>query len=185
MNAPRCDVAIVGAGHNGLVTAACLARAGLKTIVFEAAENVGGAARAHEFHPGFTAPGCAQTISLLRPEIASALRLAEHGLRYAAIGLPTVALTGDGKHLSLDDTNAVAAVSRADAVALPDFRRRMIRYAGTLAPALLRVPPRMNFKDRANLFELGRLGWNIRRLGRRDMRELLRIIGMNAYALVT
>ena len=179
------DVAIIGAGHNGLVAAAVLAGSGLKTIVLEAADAVGGVARSYEFHPGFKVAGCAQTLSLLRPEIVSALRLTEHGLRYAVTDLPTVALTGGGSHLSLSDMSALSEISAADARTLPDFRRRIIRYAGALAPALLRQPPKMDFKDRANLRELGRLGLRIRLLGRRDMRELLRIIGMNAYDLVS
>ncbi len=179
------DVAIVGGGHNGLVAAAVLAGNGLKVIVLEAADALGGAARSYEFHPGYRVAGCAQTVSLLRPEIVSALKLTEHGLRYAVTDLPTVALTGGGNHLSLNDMTALAKVSAADARALPDFRRRIIRYAGALAPALLRQPPRMDFRNRANLRELGRLGLRIRLLGRRDMRELLRIIGMNAYDLVS
>ncbi len=179
------DVAIVGAGHNGLVAAAVLAGNGLRTLVLEAADTLGGAARDYEFHPGFKVAGCVQTVSLLRPEIVAALKLTEHGLRYAIADLPTIALTGAGTFLSLSDTSALAKASEADARTLPDFRRRMIRYAGALAPALLRQPPRMDFKNRANLRELGRLGLRIRLLGRRDMRELLRIIGMNAYDLVS
>jgi phytoene dehydrogenase-like protein len=179
------DVAIVGAGHNGLVAAACLGRAGLRTIVLEAADAVGGAARGYEFHPGFKASGCAQILNLLRPEIVDALRLGDHGLRYAASDLATLALRGDGKYLSLNDPAAMAQESPADTANLPDFNRRMIRYANALAPSLLRAPPRMDFASRDNLWELARFGLRIRMLGRRDMRELLRIIGMNAYDLVT
>jgi len=179
------DVAIIGAGHNGLVAAACLARSGLKVVVFEAAEAVGGAIRGHEFHKGFKAPGCAHTVSLLRPEIVENLHLRDHGLKYAVPHLPSVALLGGGGSLAIDDPAALAAVSKTDAETLPDFRARVVRYAGALAPALLRQPPRMNFADRDNVWELARLGLRIRMLGRRDMRELLRIIGMNAYDLVT
>ncbi|MEX0807980.1 MAG: NAD(P)/FAD-dependent oxidoreductase [Dongiaceae bacterium] len=179
------DVAIIGGGHNGLVAAACLARAGIKTILLEAADAVGGAARGYEFHPGFKVSGCAQILNLLRPEIVDALRLGDHGLRYAASDLATLSLLGDGQYLALDDKAALAQVSAADAENLPDFRRRMIRYANALAPSLLRQAPRMDFANRANVWELARFGLRIRMLGRRDMRELLRIIGMNAYDLVT
>jgi phytoene dehydrogenase-like protein len=179
------DVAIIGAGHNGLVAAACLARAGIRTIVLEAADALGGAARGYEFHPGFKVSGCAQILNLLRPEIAEALRLGDHGLRYAAGDLATLSLLGGGRYLSLSDNAALARVNPNDAAKLPDFRARMIRYANALAPSLLRAPPRMDFADRNNLWELARFGLRIRMLGRRDMRELLRIIGMNAYDLVT
>ncbi|MEX2298561.1 MAG: NAD(P)/FAD-dependent oxidoreductase [Dongiaceae bacterium] len=179
------DVAIIGGGHNGLVAAACLARAGAKTILLEAAVAIGGAARGYEFHPGFKVSGCAQILSLLRPEIVDALRLGDHGLRYAASDLATLALTGGGRYLALNDKVALAQVSAKDADNLPDFRRRMIRYANALAPSLLRQPPRMDFANRNNLWDLARFGLRIRLLGRHDMRELLRIIGMNAYDLVT
>ncbi|MDZ4737941.1 MAG: NAD(P)-binding protein, partial [Rhodospirillaceae bacterium] len=173
------DVAIVGGGHNGLVASACLARAGIKTVLLEAADAVGGAARGYEFHPGFKVSGCAQILNLLRPEIVAALRLGDHGLRYAASDLSTLALTGGGRYLSLNDKAALAQMSAKDADNLPDFRRRMIRYANALAPSLLRQPPRMDFANRANLWELARFGLRIRLLGRHGMRELLRIIGMN------
>jgi phytoene dehydrogenase-like protein len=183
--APGFDVAIIGGGHNGLVAATCLARTGLKTIVLEAAETVGGAARSYEFHPGFRAPGCAHILNVLRPEVVDRLNLADFGLRYAAGDLATLSLLGAGEHLSLDDTDALAKASKVDAAILPLFRSRITRYAGALASALLRPPPRMDFKNRDNVWELARLGLRIRLLGRRDMRELLRIIGMNAYDLVT
>src|SRR5438105_13149808 len=75
------DVAIIGAGHNGLTCAAYLAMAGLKVKVLERRAVVGGAAVTEEFHPGFRNSVAAYTVSLLNPKIIRDLRLAEHGQR--------------------------------------------------------------------------------------------------------
>src|SRR3546814_11076598 len=70
--------------------------------------------------------------------------------------------------------------SKADAERLPGFREKLLRLAGALRPALLRTPPRLDFGDWSNILALGRLGLSARLLGRKDMREMLRIVGMNA-----
>ena len=75
------DVAIIGAGHNGLTCAAYLAAAGLKVIVLEKNEVVGGAALTEEFHPGFRNSVAAYTVSLLNPKVIADLELEKHGLR--------------------------------------------------------------------------------------------------------
>src|SRR6059036_795533 len=75
------DIVIIGAGHNGLTCAAYLAMAGLRVKVVERRSLVGGAAVTQEFHPGFRNSVAAYTVSLLNPQIASDLKLAEHGLR--------------------------------------------------------------------------------------------------------
>ena len=79
--AERFDVAIVGAGHNGLVCAAYLAAKGLSVVIFERRAVVGGAAVTEEFHPGFRNSTASYTVSLLHPKVIRDLRLAEHGLR--------------------------------------------------------------------------------------------------------
>src|SRR5690606_34336326 len=75
------DVAIIGAGHNGLTCAAYLAAAGLTVIVLEKNQVVGGAAVTEEFHPGFRNSVAAYTVSLLNPKIIADLELTKHGLR--------------------------------------------------------------------------------------------------------
>src|SRR5450631_4908628 len=75
------DAVIVGGGHNGLVCACYLAKAGLSVAVFERRAMVGGAAVTEEFHPGFRNSTASYTVSLLHPRVLRDLRLAEHGLR--------------------------------------------------------------------------------------------------------
>src|ERR1700681_4574865 len=78
----RFDAVIIGGGHNGLVCACYLARAGLSVAVFERSSMVGGAAVTEEFHPGFRNSTASYAVSLLHPRVLRDLRLAEHGLRF-------------------------------------------------------------------------------------------------------
>jgi phytoene dehydrogenase-like protein len=184
----RYDAVVVGAGHNGLVAAAYLAKAGRSVLVVEAAEQVGGMAATDEFHPGYRSSACAHILHLLHPQVIADLGLARHGLSYAVPDLATVALLDGRDRLVLGTPAETAAslgrFSKADAERLPAFRDKLARLAGALRPALLRTPPRLKFSDWSNLLELARLGLSARLLGRKDMRELLRIVGMNAADLM-
>ncbi len=191
MTAPlksRYDAIVVGAGHNGLVAAGYLAKAGRSVLVVEARDTVGGMAGMDEFHPGFRSGACAHILHMLNPQVIADLGLARHGLDYAAADLATVSLLEDRDRLVLGSAAETAAslgrFSRRDAERLPEFRDKLLRLAGALRKMLLRTPPRLKFSDWSNLIELGRLGLSVRLLGRKDMRELLRIVGMNAADLM-
>ena len=180
------DSIVVGGGHNGLVCAAYLARGGRRVLVLEAADRVGGAAVTREFAPGFKVSACAHLLHLMPPALIRDLGLEAHGLKLAAQNLPTVALAADGRHLSFGPGKLaeLAAHSATDAAALADWQALLKRFARALHPVLTETPPRLGtdaWRDRAAL--LG-LGWRLRRLGRHDMRELLRIGGMCAYDLL-
>jgi phytoene dehydrogenase-like protein len=179
------DSIVVGGGHNGLVCATYLARAGRSVLVLEAADRLGGAAVTREFAPGFRVSACAHLLHLMPATLMRDLGLDRHGLKLAATGLPTVALAEDGRHLSFAPGKAGAAqIPSADAAALADWQRQLQRFARALHPVLTQTPPRLGtdaWRDRVTL--LG-LGWRIRRLGRRDMRELLRIGGMCVHDLL-
>lgn len=182
----RYDSIVVGGGHNGLVCAAYLARGGRSVLVLEAAERVGGAAVTREFAPGFRVSACAHLLHLMPPALMRDLGLHRQGLRLAAERLPTVALSPDTRHLVLGPggVSGLAERSSADAAAYADWQALLGRFAGALHPVLAAAPPRLGtdaWRDRASL--LG-LGWRIRRLGRRDMRELLRIGGMCVHDLL-
>src|SRR5262249_40531910 len=98
----RYDCVVVGGGHNGLVCAAYLARAGRSVLVLEAAHAVGGAAVTREFAPGFKVSACAHLLHSMSGALIRELRLEDHGLTFAAREMPTIALSADGEPLVLD-----------------------------------------------------------------------------------
>jgi phytoene dehydrogenase-like protein len=178
------DAIVVGGGHNGLVCAAYLARAGRAVLVLEASERLGGAATTREFAPGFQVSACAHLLHLMPPALMRELDLAANGLKLAAERLPTVALGSEGQHVTYSSSEVSGALTAADVSRYPAWRALLERLAKTLHPLLSAAPPRLGteaWRDRAAL--LG-LGWRIRRLGRRDMRELLRIGGMCVHDLL-
>jgi phytoene dehydrogenase-like protein len=189
VNAParrRYDCIVVGGGHNGLVCAAYLARAGRSVLVLEAAERLGGAAVTREFAPGFKVSACAHLLHLMPPALLRDLDLERHGLTLVAQRLPTAALSQDGHHLCFgpEASGTLAQRSAVDVAAYADWRAFLKRLAAALHPLLAAPPPRLGtntWRDRAAL--LG-LGLALRRLGRRDMRELLRIGGMCVHDLL-
>jgi phytoene dehydrogenase-like protein len=180
------EAIIVGAGHNGLVCAAYLARSGRRVLVVEATDRLGGAAATREFAPGFRVSACAHLLHLMPQTLVEELGLAARGLTLARTGMPTTALAGDGTALPIgpDSIADLTARSAADAAAYPPFAERLGRLARALLPMLGSTPPRLGTESWSDRLALLRLGWQVRRLGRRDMRELLRIIGMNVYDLL-
>jgi phytoene dehydrogenase-like protein len=175
------DAIVVGAGHNGLVCSALLAKAGKRVLVLEANEQVGGAAITREFTEGYSVSACAHLLYQLQPEVRKDLKLTT---RLASEDMTTIALGLDGKHLRLKSGN-VDGVSENDAEQYRRFHKRMTRFADLLRKFFNKPPPRLGTKDFKDLLTLGQLGLDLRMLGKEEMREFLRLIGMNIHDEVT
>jgi len=176
---------IIGGGHNGLVCAAYLARAGKSVLVLEANGELGGAARNHEFAAGFKVSAGAHLLHALSADVIKDLDLSKHGLQIAAQSLPTHALSVEGRPLRIGDKELERSeISAADAAAYVRFSEAMAKYAAALLPIFQMVPPRLVAETWTQRFEFMKIAWRLRRMGRHDMRDLMRIIGMNIYDLL-
>jgi phytoene dehydrogenase-like protein len=156
------DAVIVGGGHNGLVAAFYLARAGLRTVVLERREIVGGACVTEEFAPGYRASTGAYVLSLLRGAVWRDLRLVERGVIVDPAG-PSLTLFPDGQRLyQHDDVNAtreeIARLSGRDARAYPRFEADLGRLAELITPLIDTTPPNPASPRAADLGGLLRLG---------------------------
>ena len=188
-SASRYDCILIGGGHNGLVCAAYLARGGRKVLVLEAASAVGGAAVTREFAPGFQVSAGAHLLHSMSASIIEDLQLPSHGLSMVASQMPTTALGGDGTALTiravrLESGAGAATCAATDIESYSGYAALMDRLADALHPVLGTVPPRLGTDRWADRRALMQLGWRIRRLGRHDMRELLRIGGMAVHDLL-
>ena len=177
----RYDCVVIGGGHNGLICATLLARKGRSVLLLEANARLGGAAVTREFTPGFQVSAGAHLLHLMPADLSGELQLGAHGLKFAATRLPTTALSADGPPLAI---GGAAGLGGADAEAYTVYTARMRRFAAALGPLLGSVPPRLGTGDWSDRLALLRFAWRIRSLGQRDMRELLRIGGMNVHDLL-
>src|SRR5437870_1300025 len=165
------DIIIVGAGHNGLVTAAYLARAGMRVLVLERRHVVGGACVTEELWPGFKVSTAAYVNSLLRPEIIRDLELPRHGFELLPRSPSSFTPFPDGRFLLMGPDKEltrqhVAKFSERDAEALPRYEAMLERVADFIEPTLLQTPPNpWSFRPK-NLAQLAGLGWRFLKLGR-------------------
>lgn len=182
------DIAIIGGGHNGLVCAAYLARAGKKVVVLERRAMLGGAAVTEEFQPGFRNSTCSYTVSLLHPQVMRDLDLAGHGLRIVKRKVNNVFPDGRGGGLVFPTgTGAKIAsfesLSTADAKALARFEEDLEMAADALRRLLLQPPPNAggSLKD---LMRAIRLGFDLISLPTRDQRLLTALATQSAVSFL-
>lgn len=181
------DALIIGAGHNGLVCAAYLARAGKRVLVLEARDVVGGAAVTEEFHPGFRNSVAAYTVSLLQPKVIADLALERYGLRVVArrinnfLPLPTgeYLLAGAGR-----TAMEVGKFSARDAAALPAYEARLEQLADVLRVLALQPPPDVSdggwLRALPQLWRAGKLGLQLQELPLALRQELLDLFTISA-----
>ncbi|MGH8252993.1 MAG: phytoene desaturase family protein [Steroidobacteraceae bacterium] len=176
------SVIVIGAGHNGLVCATDLARAGRKVLVLESSTQAGGAAVTREFAAGFRVSAIAHLLHLLDPAVERELALVRHGLEYAKTGLRTIALSTQQPPLVIggDEVHG-GEVSAADRDALRAHAGRMRKFARVIARQHGRVPPRLRFDSWRDALPAAAVALDIRLLGRRNMREFLRVATMNIF----
>ena len=173
------DAIIIGAGHNGLVCACYLARAGLRVRMLERRSVIGGAAVTQEFAPGFRNSVAAYTVSLLNPKVIADLRLHAHGLRIVERPFANFLPLADGGSFRLGPDLAatqaeLARFSKRDAARLPDYYAMIERVAAVLRDAVLRTPPNVG-GGLADLARGASLAWRLKSLdmpARRDALEL-------------
>lgn len=180
----RYDAIVIGAGHNGLVTAAYLAKAGLAVLVLERRDVVGGTTVTEEVYPGFKFDSCAHGVGWLHPKVTGDLQLLRHGLEILKSNPTVFAPLPDGDHLLLwqetkKTAEAIARFSQTDADKWGRFRAQLTRLAGFLQEVYTITPPHISALDRTDMLAMARLGGRLRWLGGKDMVELIRTLPMS------
>ncbi len=173
------DIVILGAGHNGLVTAFYLAKAGHKPLVLERRGVVGGAAVTDEFHPGFKISTVAHAAGPLLSEIVRDKQLERHGLSMIEPSVRLFALSPNGRGLILhsnlgDSVQQIARYSKDDAAKYSEFQAALARYGGLLRQLLVLTPPDIDKPSAEEAWKYLKLGRNLRGFGKKDMMRLLR-----------
>jgi len=174
------DAIVIGAGHNGMVNGAYLARAGLKTLILERRGNVGGAAITEELRPGFWFTTFSYALSLLRPQIVQDLELVKHGFMPLLMS-STFAPTEDGDYLWLGQDHGqnlkeIARHSQHDADAFSQYSHDMEMVIRALKPLLDSAPPDLFSDDPDELMALAALASRFRGMDKRTLHNTVRLL---------
>jgi phytoene dehydrogenase-like protein len=183
------DIVIIGSGHNALVAAFYLAKSGLKPLVLERRDTVGGAAITSEFHPGFRCSTLAHATGPLRPQVLRDMQLERHGLELLRPDPRVFAPSPDGRAVALYDDPARSAAALArhserDSKRLPEFHAAIAALGAVFAELMPITPPSVDDPSPGDLWTLAKLGRQFRALGRANEFRLLRYVPMAAADLV-
>ena len=173
------DSVIIGGGHNGLVTAFYLAKAGRKPLVLERRPVVGGCATTEDIGPGYRAPALAHTLGPLRPSVVRDMQLERRGLKFLRPDPRLLAIDDHGRALTFTNDPASTAVaigafSAKDAARYPEFCATLAKLGRFLDGLLSMTPPSIDAPSTGEMWELLKTGRKFRALGRRDSFALLR-----------
>lgn len=179
------DAIVVGAGHNGLVTAGYLARAGWQVLVLERRGVVGGACVTEEVFPGYRVSTAAYLVSLMQERVVHDLEL--HRFGYAVLPKDPAYFAPylDGRHLLMyadqrRTCEAIASLSTKDAERYPAYERFIERVARFVEPMLLEAPPNLPPRDARDFTALARLGWRVLRRSPGEVGEIARMFTASA-----
>ena len=177
------DAIVIGAGHNGLVTAAYLAKAGLKVAVLERRQVIGGASVTEEVWPGYKVSTLSYLCSLLQPKIIRDLELAKFGYHLYPKDPAFFTAFPDGRHLFFWQDMAcqkeLAKFSKRDAEAYPKYEHNLARLGEWVEGLLMTTPPNIIHRKLGDLFELGKLGLDALRFKDPDIVHLVKIMSQS------
>jgi phytoene dehydrogenase-like protein len=188
MSSNRFDAIVIGAGHNGLIAAAYLQRAGRKVCVLERREVVGGASITEEIFPGYRFTEFSYVVSLLRPEIIRDLELPRHGLKI--LPLPsTVTPFENGDYLAAWDDHDLTRQelyrhSPRDAEASDEYGRQMARAAKAIKPIISMVPPDPSSMSARDVLGLLKLGKYAKSLSEKELYRIAKLVTQSAGDLL-
>jgi phytoene dehydrogenase-like protein len=186
------DVIVIGGGHNGLVAAAYLSKAGARTLVLEARSKVGGAvdtSAPFPNHPELKVSTYSYTMALMPQFIVDDLDLERHGYRVTAFG-PYYQAFPDGRSITIygDDPvrtyESVAQFSRSDAETLPAWDAWLHQLTELVGPLLHQVPPKVGSRTWGDLLEQAQVAWSMRKLGPKGVADLTRLFTMSISELL-
>lgn len=183
---PTYDTIIIGAGHNGLVSAAVLAKAGYRVLVLERRDVLGGAASTEESFPGYRFNTGADDASLFLDDIVRELFLKMHGLEFRESPAAVFAPQPDGSAFTLwqDEARTVRELERlnkGDAARFPAFVSEINQMGQILREMFLRTPPDLAERNIPDVLSWGQVGLRVRRMGDQEMMAFMRLLPMPVY----
>ena len=182
INVQHFDTIIIGGGHNGLVCANYLGKAGQKVILLEASEKLGGLAATREFYPGFEV-SVAHAINQFPEKIVSDLNLIKFGYKQNSKSMKNIGLDIHGNHVVVSQ-DEISGVEDKDAKQFKHYKSSLKKFAKALEPFWMKKMPAIGGNTISEILTFAQIGLKLKLLGKKDMRELLRVASLPARDLM-